>query len=217
MIQIIERSFNSIEDATKFANIILISYDHVQDIEFINNVPEKFIVLIKVNIEGNYELYETFDLAKLSKEKSDVIQYVWQNSYKISFDDIRLKEAEIFKRVENSVKYYNQREYNYYLTLTFGLKDFINAIEIRSTGSKNEIILNKFYRDNYYGYFSRTEKHLITEVVDYKVLFEHVLDVYKQRGYLFDKESINTLKTMFSIIAGCINEKKIKEQLNKKS
>lgn len=216
MIQIVEKSFESIEKAREFANIILIDYQGVEDVSFLYSEKNGYTTILKFNIKCKYSGYATFDLARLNRKISDEIKYVWENEYKILFEDSRLKKAEGFKYMKNSIIDYGEEGYVYQLDLFFDFKDWIKVIEVKYNNLEGyEVILEKFKINSFYGYGHEIEKHFITKIIDKNILYDHIIEVYKQRGYLFDKKSLKSLEEMCRCIAMCMNKEKIREVLDK--
>lgn len=203
MLQIIEKSFNSMEEARKFVNETAIEYKEVKDVDFIYSKNDQYTAILKLDIETKYIAKCTFDLASIVRENYNEIKYDWEDKYKIIFKDDRLKEWESLKTMENNLNCYKDGRYTYILILNFDMKDDIRAIEINGgILQKKEIILKRFDVDRD---LEDTEEHFYCKSVDGKMLFTHVLEVYKQRGYIFDRKSLKRLEKSFNRIADTIN------------
>lgn len=214
MIQIIEESFDSIEKARDFSNKIAIEYKNVKDVEIIFEEKGKYTVVIKLYIDCKYQAYATFDLAKLSLRDSDEMKYIWEFDHIIKFVDKRLKEAELFNYIDSTICEYGEKGYIYELRASFNIKDWIEMITIKYNGyGEYEITLNKFGFSSYCGYFGKTEEHFFTDNIDSDILYNHIIETYKQRGYLFDFNSLEKFRDISNGISRGINEGLIEKKL----
>lgn len=162
MIQIIEESFPNIEKAKEYSNKMGLLYKDIKDIKDINIVysnENKYIVVLKLEIEEGYIAFTTFDLIKLKKKKVDAenIKYIWEVDYDIEFQDKRLKESGAFNAlslISRCDLYRNNYSYFYELTAHFGFKDWITLIEIKIEAvNLYEIILRAFNHNEGYRAF----------------------------------------------------------------
>ncbi|PVE14360.1 hypothetical protein DDA98_14665 [Clostridium perfringens] len=220
MMQIIEESFDTIKDARNYINNISLNYEYVKDIDIIYNEKNKYIAIIKFDIECNYEVYSTFDLANIEerKGKENEVKYIWEVDYYIKFPDKRLKDGELFKGIKSYISTYKEHGYSFELTTSFGIKDWINIITINCSGYGDyEVILSDFSFDSYYGFMNRTKEHFFTKEIDADILYNHIIETYKQRGYLFDRFSLKTIRTLSNGISLGINERRIEEHIKKKN
>lgn len=216
MIQIIEESFDTIEDAKEYVNNISLKYEYVNDIDIIYNGKNKYIAVIKFDIKCNYDIYSIFDLATLEerKNKENEVSYVWEIDSCIKFPDKRLKEGELFKRIQSSIREYKRDGYSFELRTFFGIKDWNNIITINDKGYGDyEVILMAFEYERYFGILNREKEHFFTKKIDSDILYNHIIETYKQRGYLFDRFSLKTIRTLSEGISLGINERRICEHI----
>lgn len=204
MIQIIKMEFKSLDELVRNINIISIEYEYFQDYDImIEN--KNYVALLKFDIPSNYKCFSTLDIAKIKPTGSF---HVLDFKYKIELDNKNKESKELSKYIE--CKIYNDIlvEIQGY----FGFKDFINFVEIEYVNSEYiQVKLNEFYFSGYLTIVAPKEKNtFICNSIDSNVIYEHIVNVYFQRGYLLDRDGLNEFNNIVKRVCNLINERKLK-------
>lgn len=204
MIQIIKREYKSLDELVKNINIISIEYEYFQDYYIIIE-NQNYVALLKFDIPNNYECFSTLDIAKIKSTESF---HVLDFKYKIELDN-KNKESKAWS------KYIECKIYNDTLVEIrgdFGFKDFINFVEIEYVNSEYiQVKLNEFYFSGYLTIVDSKEKNtFICKSIDSNVIYEHIVNVYFQRGYLLDRDGLNEFNNVLKRVCNLINERNLK-------
>lgn len=213
MIQIIKKEYKDLDKAIKAINVISIQYDYFKDYNIITSpINENYIVLLKFDVPKNYNCLSTLDLAKI---KANGSFHVLSFKYKIELADKELESKTWSKYIE--CKVYNDKLIEIYAD--FGIKDFINLVKFKYIDDglfENKYIqvcLNKFEFCSYLGTeISKERDKFICECIDYKIIYDHVINVYLQRGYLFNIDGIKDFKKVLKMVCNLINERNVKHE-----
>lgn len=204
MIQIIKREYKSLDELVKNINIISIEYEYFQDYDIMTE-NKNYVALLKFDIPNNYECFSTLDIAKI---KSTGSFHVLDFKYKIELDNKNKESMEWSKYIE--CKTYNDTlvEIQGY----FGFKDFISFVEIKYINSEYiQVKLNEFYFSGYLSVVAPKEKNIfICNSIDSNVIYEHIVNVYFQRGYLLDRDGLNEFNNILKIVCNLINDRNLK-------
>lgn len=209
MIQIIKKEYKDLDKAVQNINAIAINYDYFIDYNILP-VKENYIALLKFDIPNKYKSIETLDIAKI-KEKE--FSYILNFEYEIILED---------KELENKIgpKSIWCEPYGcnggIRILCDFGIKDFIDIINIvyidneRFKKQHIELTLNIFEQTSMCMHPLHKEIYKdLCEYVDYNILYNHIADIYLQRGYLLDRKGLEALKNILKRLCGIINSRNI--------
>lgn len=208
MIQIIKKEYRTIDEAIKDINIISINYDYFTDYDIIT-FQTSYIVLLKFNVPEDSKYISTLDLAKIKSEGSfNILNF----KYNIELTDKELEAQTWSKSINCNV--FNDRLIE--ITAHFGIKDFIDIVRFEYIddgifkGKYIEVSLNEFEFSSYlWGCSSKKRQTFVCDNVDYKVIYEHINNVYLQRGYLLNRDGLKDFKETLQRVCDLINKRKI--------
>ena len=210
MIQVIKKDYKDIDTAVRDINVLSIQYDYFKDFNIMTSpTHENYTAILKFDIPRNYKCLATLDLAKIKSEGSF---HILNFKYKIEFIDKELEANTILKYLE--CKVYNNTLVE--IRTHFGFKDFIDLVKFKYIDDglfKNkyiEVCLREFDFSSYLtGTRSKDRETFICENIDYKYIYDHIVNVYLQRGYLLDREGLNNFKEVFKRACNLINERNV--------
>lgn len=210
MIQIIKKDYKDIDKAVRDINIISIQYDYFKDFNIIMSLThESYIAILKFDVPKNYNCLVSLDLAKIkSKGSFHVLNFI----YKIELVDKELEANTFSKYIK--CKVYNKKFI--VICADFGIKDFIDLVRFKYVDDglfKDKYIqvcLNEFEYCSYLGGTRTKEREtFICENINYKYIYDHIVNVYLQRGYLLDIEGLNHFEKIFKMVCKLINERNV--------
>ena len=210
MIQIIKKDYKNISEAVNDINAISIQYDYFKDFNIMTSpTHENYTAILKFDVPKNYNCLATLDLAKIKAEGSF---HILNFKYKIKFVDKELEANSFFKCIECEV--YNNKIIKIYAH--FGFKDFIELIRFNYLDDglfENKYIqvyLKEFEFSPYLsGVRTIDRETFICENIDYKYIYDHIVNVYLQRGYLLDIDGLNDFKKVLKRACNLINERNV--------
>ena len=210
MIQIIKKDYKDIDTAVMDINTISIQYDYFKDFNIMTSpTHENYTAILKFDVPRNYKCLATLDLAKIKAEGSF---HILNFKYKIKFMDKELEANTLFKCIE--CKVYNNKIVE--ICAHFGFKDFIDLVKFKYIGDEFcenkyiEVCLKDFEFSPYLTGARAIEREtFICENVDYKYIYDHIVNVYLQRGYLLDIDGLNDFEEVFKRVCELINERNV--------
>ncbi|RDY22432.1 hypothetical protein CHF27_013475 [Romboutsia maritimum] len=215
MIQIIKKEYKELDKAIRDINKLAIQYDYFKDYNIITSpINSNYIVLLKYDVPKNYNCISTLDLAKIKAKGSF---HVLKFNYMIEFLDKKLEEQSWSKYIE--CKVYNDKLIEIFVN--FGMKDFGNIVKFNYIDDgifKNKYIkvcLNEFKFCSYLGSEVCKERNtFICENIDYKVIYDHIINVYFQRGYLLNTDGLEHFKKTLKMVCNLINERNLNSSIS---
>ncbi|UZW13828.1 hypothetical protein OSC52_18660 [Clostridium pasteurianum] len=203
MLQVIQREFEKLTDLIEYINDVSIRYGYLKDYEIIKE-NDKYNLLLKFDVPEGWQVLE---LAKLKNESSRDT-YVYKTTYSIDLEDEdRSSWSHIF--LCNLAKGFKVQG-------SFGIKSIYSLIKInydRSTDHFTIELENFDFEPSMIGWHTDLESILLVKNVDHKVIFNHLLKVIFNRGYLIDKISLKELEENLEYVAKWLNEKDFKESV----
>lgn len=211
MIQIIKKDYKDIDTAVRDINVLSIQYDYFKDFNIITSpTHESYIAILKFDVPKNYNCLATLDLAKIKSEGSF---HILNFKYKIKFVDKELEANSFFKCIE--CKVYNNNKL-VEICSHFGFKDFIDLVKFKYIDDEFfenkyiEVCLKEFEFSPYLtGTRSIERETFICENIDYKYIYDHIVNVYLQRGYLLDIDGLDDFKKVLKRACNLINERNV--------
>lgn len=212
MIQIIKKDYKDIDEAIRDINVMSIEYDYFKDFNIITSpTNESCTAILKFDVPRNYKCLATLDLAKIKAKGSF---HILNFNYEIKFVDEELEANSLFKCIECEV--YNNKSVK--IRAHFGFKDFTDLVKFNYIDEEFfekkyiQVCLQEFEFSPYLtGVASRERETFICENVDYKYIYDHIVNVYLQRGYLLDIDGLSDLKKILKRVCELINERNIKK------
>lgn len=211
MIQIIKREYKDLNEAIEDINVISIQYDYFKDYDILQT-NKSYTALLKFDVPSEYNPVATLEIATIRKKKSF---HVLDFDYRIEFNNEELEKETFSKILE--CKIYNDKLIE--ICGHFGFKDFLNIVEMTYIDNGYfkkqyiEVKLKEFeLSDGYFTLPSKEKSKFVCENVDYNILYEHIVNVYLQRGYLLDREGLEQFKHVLKIVCELVNERNLKHE-----
>lgn len=213
MIQVIKKDYKNLDSAIEDINRISIRYDYFKDYSVIASPShESYAVLLKFDVPKNYNCLCKLDLANIKSKGSF---HVLDFEYKIELNDKELEEKTWPKSIR--CKVYNEKLVE--IIADFGIKDFIHIVGFKYIDEglfKNKYIkvsLNEFEISSYLGCeVSKERETIICENVDYKLIYDHIVSVYLQRGYLLDIDGLHRFNDVLKMVCDLINKRNLEHE-----
>ncbi|MDU7251578.1 MAG: hypothetical protein E6274_04470 [Clostridium sp.] len=199
MLQVIKKEFKKLDDLVKYINRISIFYGYLKDYKILEE-NDKYNLLMNFDVP---EVKLNLDLAKLVEGEID------------DKDDISIKM--IYK-----IKLQESKEKDFSLILFTDLKDGI-IIQCHFNFSSYDLIRIDYksledyffvelknFQYSCYGWSTNIENILSVKEIDYKLIYNHLVKMIFNRGYLLDFISLEKLQEAIYYKIKWLNKKEFK-------
>ncbi|EPY2273809.1 hypothetical protein ACXAUS_002684 [Clostridium sporogenes] len=199
MLQVIKKEFKKLDDLVKYINRISIFYGYLKDYKILEE-NDKYNLLMNFDVP---EVKLNLDLAKLVEGEID------------DKDDISIKM--IYK-----IKLQESKEKDFSLILFTDLKDGI-IIQCHFNFSSYDLIRIDYksledyffvelknFQYSRYGWSTNIENILSVKEIDYKLIYNHLVKMIFNRGYLLDFISLEKLQEAIYYKIKWLNKKEFK-------
>lgn len=213
MIQVVKREFEKLDESVKYINNTSISYDYLKDYQIIKE-DDKYNVLLNFDIPTEVCQYLELARFKIVRDKSC---RVYKTTYNIEVEEQehdRWPARIFFDDIRKGVQmqgYFDFKSINTFFTITYDWAGNYFIVELRKYDFERSIL----------GWHTDVDKVLFMKEIDYKVIYNHVIKLLLNRGYLIDKLSLDEFKEHVSCIAQWLNRKEFddytKPNSNKKN
>lgn len=197
MLQVIQREFEKLQDLIEYINHVSICYGYLKDYQIIEE-NDKYDLLLNFDVPEGWQILE---LAKLRQQRSKD-SYVYETTYYI--------ELENNDRPTWSSIFFSNLKNEFRIQGGFGIKSIYDLIDVSYDLLKDcfTIELRNFdFETSMLGWHTDIENILFVKYVDYKVIYEHLVKLIFDRGYLIDKISLKELEKDLEIVGKWLNEK----------
>lgn len=195
MLQVIERRFEKLEDVIKYINKVSIKYGYLNDYQIIRGI-DTYSLLLNFDVPECKQFLELANLKKIISEDN----LIYRTSYNIELEDKSAKTRSniYFKDLKNSFEIQGYFEYDGVFNLiqiNYDLIKDLFSIELRN------------FKNSIYGWGTEVEKTLFVENIDYKIIYNHLVKLIFNRGYLVNISGLNDLEEDLYYIANWLNKK----------
>ncbi len=200
MIQLVKHEFERLDDLVKYVNNTSISYGYLKDYQIIKENDE-YNVILNFDVP---EVCDFFELAKLNLVEGQN-RFVYRNKYTIDVE----------KKSENtwlSSIIFNDLKEGFKIQGSFGFKNIFNLIEITYDSFRGyfTVKLGNASYENRKGQ-DHIENNLCVEYIDHEIIYNHLVKLFFNRGYLIDKSSLEDLKQHLCYVVHWLNRRNFYE------
>lgn len=199
MLQVIKKEFEKLDNLVEYINRISIIYGHLKDYK-----------ILKFN--GSYNLLMNFDvpevklnleLAYLKKIDEKECQFIYNQEYEIILED---KSRYTFACIQ-----FEDRLNGIEIGGSFGIKETFSLIiiEYEERNKYFKIELRNFQYNEWW--HTREENTLLVKEVDYKTIYNHLIKLIFNRGYLLNYRSYQELNQVIYYKVEWLNRKGFKK------
>ncbi|NFO48584.1 hypothetical protein FDB40_17155 [Clostridium botulinum] len=202
MLQVIKREFRKLKDLVQYINDISIKYGYLKDYQILKE-NEKYNLFLSFNVP---ECNQFLELAKLKQEISED-HLLYKTNYILKSED---KSSNICANI-----YCRDLRNGFEVNGNFGYDGMFNLININYDLIKDYFLieLRKFeYDRSIIGWHTHVDDTLFVENVDHKIIYNHLVKLIFNRGYLIDKFSLKELEDNLYYIAKWLNKKCFNEE-----
>lgn len=185
MLQLIKREFDSLEKLIEYINSIGINYEYLKDYDLLKE-DNKYIAIMKFDVPT---ISQYLELARLKKEKSNEKNSTYKTYYYIELENG--SQNKLFPISFNDI------DADLSIQVFYESRDIYNLIEINYSLLENYFIIKLYdFKYNYSNCFWYTElsETILAETIDYKIIYNHLVKLILDRGYLLNLFSLNNLK-----------------------
>ncbi|MBN1061396.1 hypothetical protein DVV95_06120 [Clostridium botulinum] len=199
MLQVIEKEFKKLKDLVKYINKVSIYYKYLKDYKILKEND-------KYNLFLNFDVPEVGEILKLAtlKDAGNDNHLLYDSSY-----DIELENRS--RDIRSCICFSILGEKKFEIRADFGIQIYYVLIQIIYDDLKDyfAIELRNFdFEPHYYrGWNIEIEKAMLMKVVDYEIIYNHLVKLILNRGYLIDVFSLNELKKDLDNICRGLNKK----------
>ncbi|WP_396276577.1 hypothetical protein [Haloimpatiens lingqiaonensis] len=185
MLQLIKREFDSLEKLIQYINSISINYEYLKDYDLLKEDNE-YIAIMKFDVPTISQYLELARLKKQNSEEKD-------SAYRIYYY-IELEDGSQDKLLPIS---FNDIDADLSIQAFHELYDIYNLIKINYSLLEHYFIIKLYnFKYNYSDCFWYTElsETILSKTIDYKIIYNHLVKLILDRGYLLNLFSLNNLK-----------------------
>lgn len=195
MLQVIERKFEKLEEVIKYINKVSIKYGYLKDYQIIRGV-DTYSLILKFDVPECKQVLELANLKQIVSED----QLIYKTSYNIELEDRSAKTSSniCFIDLKNGFEIQGYFDYDGVFNLIqidYDVQQNLYTIELRN------------FKNGIYGWSTKSEKMLHVENIDYKIIYNHLVKLIFNRGYLVDISGLNDLEENLFYIANWLNKK----------
>lgn len=197
MLQVVKREFKKLDELVIYTNNTSIDYGYLKNYQIINE-NDKYTLLLNFDVP---ECKQLLELTKLKKRISND-NIITNTNYKIELEN---KSIEIHSDIE-----FRRLKHGFNIQSHFGYDGTFDLIEVNYVVLKDHftIELRKFDYDNIsIGLTTTTDNVLCVKNIEYKIIYDHLVKLIFNRGYILDKASLNKLENNLCSIGKWLNRK----------
>lgn len=195
MLQVIKKEFKSLDDLVKYINRISILYGHLKNYKILEK-NDKYNLLMNFDVP---EVKFNLDLAKLVRNK--------QNQNDSNSIGYRIELVENLRKEISDISF-NSLKKGLEIQGYFNLDGVFDLIKIRYERLEDSFLIElRKFKDDYYGSSTEVEKNFLTKEIDYKLIYNHLIKLIFNRGYLLDFISLEELKKTIYYKTKWLNKK----------
>lgn len=195
MLQVIERRFEKLEDVINYINKVSIKYGYLKDYQMIRGI-DTYSLLLNFHVPECKQFLELANLKHITSEDN----LIYRSSYNIELEDKSAKKRSniCFRDLKNGFEIQGYFDYDGVFNLIqidYDLQKNLFTIELRN------------FKNGIYGWSTKTEKTLFVEKIDYKIIYNHLVKLIFNRGYLVNISGLNDLEENLYYVANWLNKK----------
>ncbi|MBN1041466.1 hypothetical protein DVW07_05235 [Clostridium botulinum] len=200
MLQVIEKEFKKLKDLVKYINKVSMYYEYLKDYQILK---ENY----KYNLVLNFDVPEVGEFLELTtlKEVGNDDHFLYDSSYDIELEDRS-------RNIHSSICFSTLGGKKFEIQADFGNQIYYVLIEIIYNDLKDNFVIElrnvKFEPHYNFGWDTYVEKALLVKIIDHEVIYNHLIKLILNRGYLIDVFSLNELKKDLNNICRWLNKKK---------
>ncbi|MBE6075970.1 MAG: hypothetical protein E7210_02505 [Clostridium lundense] len=199
MLQVIKKEFKSLDDLVKYINRISILYGYLKDYKILEE-NDKYNILMNFDVP---EVKLNLDLAKLVRgEIDDKDDISIKMIYKIKLQESKEKDFSLilFSDLKHGIIIQGHFNFSSYDLIRIDYKSLENYffVELRS------------FQYDCYGWGTKIENILSVKEIDYKLVYNHLVELIFNRGYLLDFISLEKLQEAIYYKIKWLNKKEFK-------
>jgi len=197
MLQVIAKEFEKLKDLVKYINKVSIYYEYLKDYQILKEND-------KYNLVLNFDVPEVGDFLELTtlKDAGNDDHFLYDSCYDIELEDRS-------RNIRSCVCFSKLGGKKFEIRADFGNQIYYILIEIIYDDLKDNFVIElinfKFEPHYYCGWNTYVEKALLVKIIDHEVIYNHLLKLILNRGYLIDVFSLNELKKDLNNICKCLN------------
>jgi hypothetical protein len=203
MIQVVKREFEILDELVKYINDTSISYGYLKDYQIMRE-NNKYIVLLNFDIPSG--VCQFLELAKFDIVR-DKNHLVYRTTYKIEPEE--KKEG-----LWTSMIYFDDLRSGVQIQGIFGFKSTYSLATVtydKFTDYFTVQLRNFDFERSLIGWHTNVDETLFVKDIDHEVIYEHVVKLLLNRGYLIDKISLKEFKDHVYCLAKWLNKKNFDE------
>ncbi|WP_090091997.1 hypothetical protein [Clostridium uliginosum] len=203
MIQVIKREFEKIDELVKYINNTSISYGHLKDYQIMRE-NNKCIVLLNFDIPS--AVCQFLELARFDivRDKSHLI---YRMTYKI-------EPEEKNKDSWTSMIYFDDLRCGVQIQGIFGFKSTYSLATVtydKFTDYFTVQLRNFDFERSMIGWHTDIEETLFVKDINHEIIYNHVVKLLLNRGYLIDTISLKEFKDHVYYLTKWLNKKNFNE------
>lgn len=195
MLQVIQRKFEKLEEAIKYINNISILYGYLKDYKIINGI-DTYILLLNFDVQECKLLLELANLKQITSEDN----LIYRTSYNIELEDKSRKPFSIidFRDFKNGFEIQGY----------FDCDGTFSLIRVEYDVLKDVFIVElRNFQYSTLGWNTIVEERMLLSEVDHKIIYNHLVKLIFNRGYLANIKGLNNLEESLYYIARWLNRK----------
>lgn len=199
MLQVVDREFEKLRDSVDYINKVNINYGYLKHYQILKE-DDKYNLFLDFDVP---EVTQFLELAKLKQQRSEDC-LVYKTYYTIEVED---KSRDTW----SSYMHFSDLLKGFMIQGSFGFKNYYDLIKIfyNEVEDNFSVELRNFEFESSMGWWRTiVEDTLMVQDVDHKVIYNHLIKLMFNRGYLIDKTSLKELEDNLYYVAKWLNEKK---------